>query len=143
MGHPTDSTCIFCKIAAGQIPCTKVYEDDAVLAFLDIGPLVRGHTLVIPKGHYATVMETPPEVLAEIAKRLPGLSKAVLAATGAKACHVLVNSGAEAMQSVHHLHFHILPRKGGDTFRIPWNAGKLDSVEGTALAAAIKGQMGC
>jgi histidine triad (HIT) family protein len=139
---PTDPNCIFCKIIAGQIPCVKVYEDDAVLAFLDIGPLVPGHTLVIPKSHYATVMETPPETLAAVAQRLPKISKAVLAATGAPACHLLANNGSEAMQSVHHLHFHILPRGKGESFRIPWNAGSLDKAAATTLAANIAQRIG-
>ena len=132
-----DPGCVFCKIAAGQIPCFKVYEDDVVLAFLDIGPLVRGHTLVVPKRHYATVMETPGEVLAAVNQRIPKITRAVLASTGAKACHVLVNNGAEAMQSVGHLHYHILPRMPGDSFRIPWNAGTLDKQTGAALASAV------
>ncbi|MCL2648303.1 MAG: HIT domain-containing protein, partial [Phycisphaerales bacterium] len=134
--------CIFCKIAAGTIPSFKVFEDDVVLAFLDIGPLVPGHTLVIPKAHHATVMETPAEVLATISARIPALSRAVLAATGAKACHVLVNNGSEAMQSVAHLHYHILPRKAGDAFRIPWNAGTLDKSTASTLAENIKAQLG-
>src|SRR3954463_900191 len=99
----TDPNCIFCKIVAGQIPCFKVYEDDAVLAFLDIGPLVRGHTLVIPKEHHATVMEIPPAALAEVMERVPSIARAVIGAVGAKGCHMLVNSGAEAQQSVGHL----------------------------------------
>ena len=70
----TDPNCIFCKIVAGQIPCFKVYEDESVLAFLDIGPLVKGHTVVIPKHHHATMMETPPEVLAAVASCLPKIS---------------------------------------------------------------------
>jgi histidine triad (HIT) family protein len=134
---PTDPTCIFCKIIAGQIPCLKVYEDDAVLAFLDIGPLVKGHTLVIPKQHVATVMDAPPDLMAAIAGRLPKIAKAVLGVTGAPACHVLVNNGAEALQSVDHLHFHILPRAKGDSFRIPWNAGKLDQTAATQMARDI------
>src|SRR5690348_10582126 len=109
----TDPNCIFCKIVAGQIPCFKVYEDELLLGFLDIGPLVTGHTLIIPKAHHVTIMETPPEVLEAIGRLLPKLSKAVLEAVGANACHILVNNGSEAMQSVHHLHYHILPRKGG------------------------------
>jgi histidine triad (HIT) family protein len=129
--------CIFCKIAAGQIPAHKVYEDDTVFAFLDIGPLMTGHTLVIPKAHHATVMEIPPEVLGAVNQRIPMLAKAVLAATGAKACHVLVNNGEEAMQSVHHLHYHILPRKDGDSFRIPWNTSKLEKEAASQLAAKI------
>ena len=118
--------CVFCKIIAGQIPSYKVYEDDVVFAFLDVTPLMNGHTLVVPKAHHATVMETPPEVLGAINQRIPKISRAVLAATGAKACHVLVNNGSEAMQSVHHLHYHILPRAAGDSFRIPWNATPID-----------------
>jgi histidine triad (HIT) family protein len=86
-------------------------------------------------------METPPEVLAAVSARIPMLSRAVLAATGAKACHVLVNSGSEAMQSVAHLHYHILPRKEGDTFRIPWNAGSLEKSQGSALAEAIRAKV--
>ncbi|HVT80743.1 MAG TPA: HIT family protein [Phycisphaerae bacterium] len=134
---PSDPNCIFCKIIAGQIPCAKVYEDEMVLAFLDIGPLVRGHTLVIPKSHHATVMDIPPETLAAVATRLPKITKAVLSATGAPACHVLTNNGSEAMQSVHHLHFHILPRGTGEAFRMPWPSGKLDSGEAKTLAGAI------
>jgi histidine triad (HIT) family protein len=134
---PGETSCIFCKIAAGQIPCFKVFEDDVVVAFLDIGPLVRGHTLVVPKKHFATVMETPTEVLGAVNERMPKIVRAVLAATGAKACHVLVNNGAEALQSVQHLHYHILPRMAGDAFRIPWNAGTLDKQAGAALASAV------
>ena len=132
-----EPNCIFCKIIAGQIPCMKVYEDDVVLAFLDIGPLVRGHTLVIPREHHATVMETPPDLLAAVNYRMPKIARAVLAATGAKACHVLANNGAEAQQSVSHLHYHILPRESGDSFGIPWKAGTLEKQTGAALAAII------
>ena len=130
--------CVFCKIIAGQIPSYKVYEDDVVFAFLDIGPLVTGHTLVVPKAHHATVMETPPEVLGAVNERIPKISRAVLAATGAKACHVLVNNGSEAMQSVHHLHYHILPRTAGDGFHIPWDAKPIDKAAAPGLVAAIQ-----
>lgn len=132
-----DLSCIFCKIIAGQIPCYRVYEDDAVLAFLDIGPLTPGHTLVIPKTHHATLMDLPPEVAAAIAERLPKLSRAILKATGTAACHLLLNSGAEAMQTVHHVHFHIIPRRDGDNFRIPWPHGKLDADAAATLGQAI------
>jgi len=134
----TDPTCIFCKIVAGQIPCLKVYEDDVVLSFLDIGPIAHGHTLVIPKSHYPTVMEIPPEVLAAVNQRIPKIARAVLAASGAKACHVLANNGEEAMQSVHHLHYHIVPRASGDGIRIPWNTRDLDKTAGAGLAQAIQ-----
>jgi histidine triad (HIT) family protein len=133
----SDPACIFCKIIAGTIPCAKVYEDDTVLAFLDIGPLVRGHTLVIPKDHVATVMTAPDSLMAALGMRLPKISRAVLAATGASSCHVLLNNGPQALQSVPHLHYHILPRTPGDSFHIPWNAGNLDKHAAAQLAAAI------
>ena len=139
---PTDPSCIFCKIVAGQIPCYKVYEDDLVLAFLDIGPLVTGHTLVIPKGHYASLTETPGEVAAEIGRRLPALGKAVMGALGAKACNFLINNGVEAQQSIGHLHIHVLPRGLGESFRIPWVAGKVESGEAKLMAGKIAERMG-
>src|SRR4249920_756945 len=77
-----DSNCIFCKIVAGQIPCHKVYEDEHVLAFLDIGPLSPGHTLVIPKQHWVKLDEVTEEAGAAIGRVLPRLSRAVKAATG-------------------------------------------------------------
>jgi histidine triad (HIT) family protein len=141
MPHPSDPSCIFCKIAAGQIPCHKVYEDDLILAFLDIGPLVRGHTLIIPKAHHASLLVTPPDLAAEIARRIAPIANAVLAGVGAKACNLLINSGPEAQQSVPHLHYHILPRQTGDTFHIPWHAGKLDSAAAQTLAQAIAGKV--
>lgn len=134
---PNDPQCIFCRIAAGQIPSHKVYEDDVVFAFLDIGPIVRGHCLVIPKAHYPTLMETPPEVLAAVNARLPKLARAVLAATGHTACHVLTNSGAEASQSVQHLHYHILPRYQGDGYTLSWPAGKLENETARQLCKGV------
>jgi len=133
----SDPTCIFCKIIASQIPCLKVYEDDVVLAFLDIGPLVHGHTLVIPKDHHVSVLEIPAEALGAINQRLPKIANAVVKSVGAKACNILANAGSDAQQSVMHLHYHILPRKAGDTFHIPWHAGTLTKDAGAALAATI------
>ncbi len=138
----SDANCIFCKIVAGQIPCHKVYEDEVMLAFLDIGPIVRGHTLVIPKEHFGTVMETPGAVMAVMGARLPALVRAVLAATGTKACHVLLNNGAEASQSVGHLHYHILPRRAGDGYHVPWPAGKLEAGEAAELKGGILRALG-
>ena len=137
MPTPTDSSCIFCKIIAGQIPSFKVYEDDSVFAFADIGPVVHGHVLVVPKAHYSTIMDIPADLSGQIAERLPKLTRAVLAATGLKACHVLINNGSEASQSVHHLHYHILPRAEGDGYKLHWPSQKLDVSVGQALAQAV------
>jgi histidine triad (HIT) family protein len=134
----TDPTCVFCKIASGLIPSFKVFEDEVVLAFLDISPVVKGHTLVVSKQHYPSVMETPGEALAAVNQRIPAISRAVLVATGAAACSVLINNGAEAGQTVRHIHYHILPRVEGDRFDIPWNAGTLAPADAAVLQAAAK-----
>ena len=109
-----------------------------MVAFLDIGPLTRGHALVIPKGHYANLLEAPPEVVGKVAAEIPAIARAVLAAVGARAFNLLANSGAEAQQSVEHLHFHILPRLSGGSFTIPWLPGKLEAGEGAALAETVR-----
>ncbi len=134
----TDPSCLFCRIIAGEIPCYRVYEDDCVLAFLDIGPVVTGHVLVIPKAHYKNIFDIPDQVIAEVAARLPRLANAVAAATGSTACHILLNNGPEAMQSVLHLHYHIIPRKDGDSFFVPWKPIRLDSRATEPLISAIR-----
>ena len=106
--------CIFCKIAAGQIPSIKIFENEYVLAFLDIGPISDGHTLVIPKRHYERLDQTEPKVMAEIAKVLPALSSAVSRAMNAEGYNVLCNNGSVAGQVVEHVHFHIIPRHPDD-----------------------------
>lgn len=129
---------IFSKIIAGEIPCHKVYEDDRVLAFLDINPLSKGHTLVIPKEAAATLDELSDESAAAIGRVLPRLCRAVLAATGASAFNVLQNNGAEAHQAVFHVHFHIIPKEDDGTgLGIGWRTMKLDADEGRILARTI------
>jgi len=120
----TDPSCIFCKIVAGQIPCLRVFEDDAVLAFLDVGPLAEGHLLVIPKQHYLRLEEMAPEAVTAVARHLPLLGRAVMKATGSTAYNVLQNNGPESGQVVPHVHFHIIPRKPADGLGYRWNATK-------------------
>ena len=100
---------------------------------MDIGPIVNGHVLVIPKSHCANVTDAPPEVLADLMKRIPAIAKATLAATGADAFHLLSNSGSNAQQSVMHLHFHIIPRMPGDGFHVPWQPRKLGRPDAVKL----------
>ena len=127
---------IFSKILRGEIPCHKVYEDDHVLSFLDIMPIARGHTLVIPKQEVATLDQLSDESAAAIGRVLPRISRAVLAATGAKAFNVLQNNGELAHQAVFHVHFHIIPKLDEATgLGIGWPSGKL--ADGAALAQAI------
>ena len=128
---------IFDRILDGEIPCHRVYEDEHVLAFLDIGPLSEGHTLVIPKERKAFLHELSDESAAAIGRVLPRLARAVLKATGATAYNVLQNNGAEAHQAVFHVHFHIIPKLGGAGLGVGWKPGSLDAARGQELAAKI------
>jgi len=139
--QPSDPTCIFCKIVAGQIPCHKLYEDAHLLAFLDIGPLSRGHSLVIPKAHYATLDKMPDDLAAACAALLPRLSRALVAATGTSAWNILQNNGAVSGQAVPHVHFHLIPRREGDGLGYRWPAGKLDAADAKAMVEAIRAKL--
>jgi histidine triad (HIT) family protein len=133
---------IFAKIIAGSVPCHKVYEDDRVLAFLDIGPLSKGHTLVIPKEPAVTLDQLSDESAAAIGRVLPRICRAVLKATGAYAFNVLQNNQALAHQAVMHVHFHIIPKyDDGPGLGIGWKPGKLDGAEGAQLAEAIAAKL--
>lgn len=130
------SETVFSKILRGELPCHKVYEDAHVLAFLDVNPLSRGHTLVIPKEPAATLDQLSDEAAAAIGRVLPRLSRAVLAATGATAFNVLQNNGPTAHQAVFHVHFHIIPKHADGTgLGVGWQPRRLE--DGATLAAAI------
>ncbi len=128
---------IFGKILAGEIPCNKVYEDEHVLAFLDIGPVSRGHTLVIPKEPAETLDALSDESAAAIGRVLPRLCRAVMKATGTSQYNVLQNNGPRAHQAVFHVHFHIIPKPDSDQgLGVRWPSGKLE--DGETLASAIR-----
>lgn len=106
--------CIFCAIAAGEIPCFKVYEDELVLAYLDINPFAKGHTLVIPKKHSAGLLDTDDETLAVVVSRVKKVAAHLKAALGCDGFNIMQNNGEAAGQTVRHVHFHIVPRWTGD-----------------------------
>ena len=129
---------IFSKIISGNIPCHKIYEDERLIAFLDVGPLSQGHALVVPKEPAVFLHQLSDESAAAIGRVLPKLCRAVLAVTGATAYNVLQNNGPLAHQAVEHVHFHIIPKLSEQTgLGIRWNAGKLDPAQGAKLAEAI------
>lgn len=133
---------VFSKILSGELPCHKVYEDDQVLAFLDIFPLSRGHTLIIPKEPAETVDQLSDESAAAIGRVLPRIARAVMQATGCTAYNVLQNNGSEAHQAVFHVHFHIIPKLDGAGLGIGWRPGKLDPAEAQKLAAEMVAALG-
>lgn len=130
--------CIFCKIVAGQIPATKILEDESAVAFLDIGPLAEGHVLLIPTKHYETVGQMPADEAAAMLRHVPALVAAVRAATGCEGVNVLQNNGRVAHQVVMHVHFHIIPRNAGDAFQFNWPAGTYPQGRADELAEAIR-----
>ncbi|MCW5766850.1 MAG: HIT family protein [Phycisphaeraceae bacterium] len=135
------SETIFSKIIRGEIPCHRVYEDGHVLAFLDINPLSRGHTLVIPKQAAAQVHELTEEAAAALGRAVTLVARAVVRATGCAAYNVLQNNGAGAHQAVMHVHYHIIPKYAdGSGLGIVWRPGKL--AEGEKLAREVAGQIG-
>ncbi len=128
--------CIFCKIVKGDIPSTKVYEDEKILAFLDIKPVNIGHVLVIPKEHFKDIYDIPEETLADISKTAKRMSVAVKKALGVDGINVTVNNEPAAGQVIFHVHMHVIPRIKGDGFGL-WH-GRRDYREGEAKEVAQK-----
>ena len=130
---------IFSKILRGEIPCHKVYEDELVLAFLDIGPLSRGHVLVIPKEPAETLDALSDESSAAIGRVLPRLCRAVKRVTGVGQYNVLENNGPLAHQAVHHVHFHIIPKPNEtEGLGVGWRPQKLADADAAALARELR-----
>ena len=130
--------CIFCKIVSGQIPSIKIFENDMVLAFLDVGPISDGHTLVIPKQHCEGMNQASPETVAQIARTFPMLGGAVQKAMHADGYNVLCNNGAAAGQVVEHLHFHIIPRHDNDGVFNRWPSYQYADGKAAQIAEKIK-----
>jgi len=128
---------IFNRIIDGEIPCHKVFENEHVLAFLDIAPLCRGHTLVIPKEEAATLDALSPAAGAALGEALVLVSRAVAKATGTSDYNVLQNNGASAHQAVFHVHFHIIPKTEDGGLGLEWNTGELSNAEETAEAISL------
>lgn len=134
-----DPDCIFCKIVAGEMPATRVAEDERTVAFMDISPATRGHALVIPRAHAGDLAEIGPEDLAacaHMAKRVAARQREVLGADGVN----LLNAwGRAAWQSVFHFHIHVIPRYQGDPLRLPWTPAQGDSDEIRAAGEELAG----
>lgn len=108
------NNCVFCAIVEGEIPSFKVYEDDLLLAYLDINPVSKGHTLVIPKVHTECLLDTPDETLAAVIARVKKVAAHIKEVLGCGGFNIVQNNGETAGQTVHHVHFHIVPRYEGD-----------------------------
>ncbi len=135
-----DPTNIFARILSGEIPCVKVFEDDAVLVMMDLFPQSRGHTLVLPKAASRNLFDADPEALARVARDLPRFARAVKAATKADGLRVAQFNEAPAGQTVFHLHFHLIPIYAGIELG-RHGQGKADEADLAELAAAIAAEL--
>ena len=130
---------IFEKIIRREIPATIVYEDDDTLAFMDIGPIIKGHTLVIPKTCYDPITETPDEVVAKLMIIAKRIAAAQMKTLGADGVNIMQNNGKAAGQEVPHIHIHVIPRFDDDGHHWNWAAKSYDSPkEMETLAVKIR-----
>jgi histidine triad (HIT) family protein len=131
-------TCIFCRIVAGELPAARVYADAETIAFLDIAPIAKGHTLVIPRAHHAGIMDTPADVMGPVMATVRRVARAQRDALGAAGINVTQANGAAAGQVVPHVHVHVIPRLDDGAARA-WTPGAYASdAERDAYAARLR-----
>lgn len=135
-----DPNCIFCKIAAKELPAVIVYEDETYLAFLDLHPVNRGHTLVIPKEHYPNFLVTPDDLACGTFKVAKKTAPAILAAVGATDFNLGVNNGPQAGQIIMHTHLHVIPRFAHDG-HVMWHGTDYAEGEMQAVGERIRNNM--
>lgn len=131
----TDS--IFSKIIRGEIPAHRVYEDDAVIAIMDINPLAEGHVLVIPKEPAETMDRLSDNAAAALGRVLPRIVRAVKKVTGVEACNILQNNGPEAGQEVMHVHVHVIPKSDASGLTKQWNPIEVDKERLASLGRSL------
>ncbi len=133
----TDPDCIFCKIVAGAIPSIKVAETDKAYAFMDIGPISRGHMLVVPRVHYVDIFTAPPAEVAAVHQLAATVAPALRDVLEAEGMNILQNNGTRAGQVVMHLHVHLIPRYENDGIKWPWPTKTSDQRQLQDIALAV------
>ncbi len=132
---------IFTRIVRGEIPAAKLYEDDLTLAFLDVNPGSRGHSLVICKAELPDLLSLSPELVTAVALTTQKVARAIMVALQPDGLNIVQNNGAAAGQTVFHYHVHLIPRWAGDGALGAWRPGKITADELRELAALISGQV--
>lgn len=133
------NNCVFCAIAANEIPSFKVYEDDLVLAYLDINPFSKGHTLVIPKEHSSGLLDTSDETLAALVARVKKVASHLKTTLPCDGFNILQNNGEAAGQTVMHIHFHIVPRYGKEEISFVSQKGDMNELKSLADRIRMEG----
>jgi histidine triad (HIT) family protein len=134
-----DSDCLFCKIVAGEVPATRVAEDDRTVAFMDINPATRGHALVVPRDHATDLLAIGPDDLTSCAEAAQRLARRMTERLGAAGVNLLNSCGPAAWQTVPHFHVHVIPRYPDDQMRLPWSPDPGDADEIAAAAQELSG----
>lgn len=134
----SDPDCLFCKIVAGEVPSTRVDEDERTVAFMDINPATRGHALVIPREHAVNLLEIDAEDLSATVAAAQRLARTVTERLGADGVTLMNSCGRAAWQTVFHFHVHVIPRYAGDPLRLPWDPRPGDPDEIAAAADALR-----
>jgi len=129
--------CIFCKIVAEEIPSNKLFENDKLIAFLDIKPINPGHTLVVSKAHTVNLLDTHDEVLKDMIVTTKKLAKVIQETVSAEGFNILINNNKIAGQAVPHIHFHIIPRFKKDGRKL-WSGAEYSPGEAEKIESRIK-----
>jgi histidine triad (HIT) family protein len=135
----SDPDCIFCKIVAGELPSTRVDEDERAVAFMDISPATRGHVLVVPRAHARDLLSIDAGDLAACAALAQRVAGRAIERLGADGVNLLNSCRAAAWQTVFHFHLHVIPRYDDDPLRLPWTPGPGDEAEIAAAAHELTG----
>lgn len=137
----TQKDCIFCKIAAGEIPSATIYEDESFRVILDISPASKGHAIILPKNHAANIFEMGEEDASKIFVVASKVAKAMKAALNCDGLNILQNNGEIAGQTVFHFHMHLIPRYKEDKVTITWECGQYEEDEKNQVVKAIRDRM--
>ncbi len=135
----TEEDCIFCKIVAGELPAEKVAEDEHTIAFMDLNPWTRGHSLVIPRNHSRNLYEVAPEDLGHTVVAAQRLAERMRERLGCDGVNLLNSCEPAAWQTVFHLHLHVIPRYEGDSLRLPGQAQRPEEGELARVATELRG----
>ncbi len=134
----TKPDCIFCSIASRTGPAEVIEADERAIAFLDIAPATRGHTLVIPRAHSDNLLEIDPDDLAHVSRMAQSIAKRMPDALGCDGVNLLNSCGAEAWQTVFHFHMHVVPRYADDPLKLPWVPSEPDFTGLTEVAELLR-----
>ena len=133
--------CIFCKIAAGEIPSRKIYEDSDLIAIMDLNPTSKGHSLIIPKEHCTNIYDIDEDIAAKVMKTAKKLATKMTVALNCDGFNLLQNNGETAGQTMFHFHMHLIPRYKGDQVGITWHPGELNDADKEEILLKVKEQL--